>query len=192
MIRLNESQVRRLVTLAQSGNHEAIKTLLRAFRPFRKRLANKFSINEFYKGSNVEDINRQVDFFFTSAVLDYDPSFNSPAILHIVSKTNRDMLDFYRKELIYQERFVSYGGLSDMPSGPMDDTVTDIEMAEIRADIANALKGCRERDKKIFLLYFYEELTQEEIAVILGISRARVQRSIARTRKILQSYLNIK
>ena len=188
--KLTESQVKTLVKHSQAGDHGALKTLLKAFRPFRKRLARKFSINEFYGDDNVKDVHHQVDYFFISAILDYDPSYNSPATVHIVARTNLDMLNFYRKEVAYQDRFVTYGCLSDLsalPTGGLD----DIEAAEMRIDIANALKRCEPIERQMFLLYYYEGMTQEEVASLLGVSRASVQRALSKATNVLRDYMNI-
>lgn len=185
--RFDEEEVKQLVYLAQQGNEEAMNELLLMFIPFRRGLVWKFSINEFYSSKDVEDVRRQVDLCFTSAVLSYDPAYNSPAVVHIISKTRHDVLSFYRKEIAYQERHINYGGLSEVAADALLEGVVDqLDAVELKIDIINILKDCNDIDKLIFLKCFCEDKTQQEVAKELGVSRSFVQRSVARLRKMFE------
>lgn len=191
MKKLEEQEVKRLVYLAQGGDEKAMQELIMAFRPFRRGLTWKFSINEFYSSKDVEDVRRQVDLCFTSAVLSYDPSYNSPAIVHIISKTRHDTLSFYRKEIAYQERFISYGGLSDIAPDFMDSADDQLDAVELKIDIIDIIKTCKDIDKLIFIKYFCEDMTQQEVADSLGLSRSFVQRSTVKMKKMIEHLIDL-
>ena len=49
-----------------------------------------------------------------------------------------------------------------------------LEARELTREIAGCLKGLSEKETQVIALYYYEELTQKEIAEVLGVSEGRV------------------
>lgn len=72
-----------------------------------------------------------------------------------------------------------------------EDTFERVEKEQLVDKIQEVLKGCKERDKLIIQLYYFEELNLREIADILQISESRIcqlhKRLLA---KIRESVLN--
>jgi len=63
--------------------------------------------------------------------------------------------------------------------------------ADVRVDVRSALAGLPERERELLFMAYWEDLTQEEIAAVLGITagalRVRLTRARSRLRDALQS-----
>ena len=70
-----------------------------------------------------------------------------------------------------------------------------IEEDELKQKLEEALEGLTEKENKVILLYYYEELTLKEISNILEVSESRVSqlhtKALLKMKKKLGSYLNI-
>mgnify|MGYP000129397019 CR=1 FL=1 len=189
---LNEQEIRRLIAEAQQGDAVALERIFREFKPFRYNLARRFM----GKGIENEDVMQEVDCAFIESVLDYDPSFNSPPKLHIVSKTSRCVLGFYRKELLHRNRFVPRGLLSEddiywkaLMASTASRQHPSFDVDDSRVDIAVFLEKLDPFDRVVFELAFEHGFTQCEIAESLGTYRSKVQRSLATTKVRLKEFL---
>ncbi|MDD2283315.1 MAG: FliA/WhiG family RNA polymerase sigma factor [Syntrophaceticus sp.] len=71
----------------------------------------------------------------------------------------------------------------------VDSVLNEIEAAEAKEALAEAITKLPERDQLVISLYYYEGLTLKEIGKVLGISESRVSqlhsRSLLRLRKLL-------
>ena len=69
------------------------------------------------------------------------------------------------------------------------------EDKEMKQKLSEALSLLTEKEKKVTLLYFYEELTLKEISEVLGVSESRVSqlhtRALQKMKKKLGSYMGI-
>lgn len=66
---------------------------------------------------------------------------------------------------------------------------------ELNKKLSEAIKELSDKEQKVILLYYYEELTLKEIANILEVSESRVSqlhtKAIQKMRKILGNYTGI-
>lgn len=72
---------------------------------------------------------------------------------------------------------------------------TVAEQEEIKQKIAEALEGLTEKERKVVVLYYYEELTLKEISNLLEVSESRVSqlhtKALAKMRASLGEYMGI-
>ncbi|RKJ43548.1 sigma-70 family RNA polymerase sigma factor, partial [bacterium 1XD42-8] len=86
---------------------------------------------------------------------------------------------------------------------PVDKTVTSslakpeevIEQNELKLMMKEALETLTERERKVIILYYYEELTLKEVSHILGVSESRVSqlhtKGLQKMKKRLGNYMGI-
>jgi RNA polymerase sigma factor for flagellar operon FliA len=67
---------------------------------------------------------------------------------------------------------VSIGDSIESPSSLNPDVI--VEKEEIRRVIVNAINDLPEKEKKILVLYYYEDLTLKEIGQVLEVTESRV------------------
>ncbi len=72
---------------------------------------------------------------------------------------------------------------------------TKVESTEAKQMIMNAIESLTEKEKKVILLYYYDELTLKEISRILEVSESRISqlhtRAIQKMKDKLGSYFNL-
>lgn len=70
-----------------------------------------------------------------------------------------------------------------------------LEEKELKAKLAEALEMLTEKENKVIMMYYYEELALKEIAAVLDVSESRVSqlhtKAIEKMRKILGDYLGL-
>lgn len=70
-----------------------------------------------------------------------------------------------------------------------------IEKAELKKMLAEALELLTEKEKKVILLYYYEELTLKEISHVLEVSESRISqlhtRALQKMKEKLGNYMGI-
>jgi len=73
-----------------------------------------------------------------------------------------------------------------------EESVSKEELAKV---LGEALQVLTEKEKKVVLMYYYEDLTLKEIAAVLDVSESRVSqlhtKGIAKMRKIMGPYMDI-
>jgi len=71
-----------------------------------------------------------------------------------------------------------------------------IQMEQMREALISGINQIHERYRLILALYYYEELTQKEIGMLLGVSESRVcqlhNQAIAKVKKLMESYVETK
>lgn len=71
----------------------------------------------------------------------------------------------------------------------------NIEKAELKQMLAEALEFLTEKEKKVILLYYYEELTLKEISHVLEVSESRISqlhtRALQKMKQKLGNYMGI-
>lgn len=65
-------------------------------------------------------------------------------------------------------------GIATVRANPFEQPEEVVEKAEIRKLLAESLDGLTDKEKKVILLYYYEELTLKEISSILEVSESRI------------------
>lgn len=80
-------------------------------------------------------------------------------------------------------------------SSGFDTPESVIEKSELREMLDEALELLTEKEKKVILLYYYEELTLKEISSILGVSESRVSqlhtRALQKMKTKMGNYIGI-
>ena len=70
-----------------------------------------------------------------------------------------------------------------------------IEQNELKLMMKEALETLTERERKVIVLYYYEELTLKEVSHILGVSESRVSqlhtKGLQKMKKRLGNYMGI-
>ena len=71
----------------------------------------------------------------------------------------------------------------------------EMEKDELKKKLAEALELLTEKEKKVILLYYYEDLTLKEISNILEVSESRVSqlhtKGLSKMKKKLGNYMGI-
>ena len=65
-------------------------------------------------------------------------------------------------------------GVEPTKSNPFEQPEEVVEKAELRKLLAESLNGLTDKEKKVILLYYYEELNLKEISRVLEVSESRV------------------
>ena len=70
-----------------------------------------------------------------------------------------------------------------------------VQETELKEKLNEAIKQLTEKERKVILLYYYEDLTLKEISKILTVSESRVSqlhtKALAKMQKSLGAYMNI-
>lgn len=70
-----------------------------------------------------------------------------------------------------------------------------LEKSELKKQLASSLDGLTEKERKVILLYYYEELTLKEISYVLEVSESRVSqlhtRALQKMKEKLGKYMGI-
>jgi RNA polymerase sigma factor FliA len=76
---------------------------------------------------------------------------------------------------LHQERWEESGEeeLAYLPSAPEDDPLFRCLHGEMRQRLTEAIDSLPERERLVLTLYYYEELTMKEIALVLGVAASR-------------------
>ncbi|MGN0435882.1 MAG: sigma-70 family RNA polymerase sigma factor, partial [Wujia sp.] len=64
-----------------------------------------------------------------------------------------------------------------------------VEERELKETLAEALDSLTEKEKKVVLLYYYEELTLKEISNVMEVSESRVSQLHSKALKKMKSHL---
>jgi RNA polymerase sigma factor for flagellar operon FliA len=83
-----------------------------------------------------------------------------------IHSLNDEWLSFYENDK------VSIGDSIESPVSLNPDVI--VEKDEIRQAIINSINELPDKEKKILVLYYYEELTLKEIGKVMGITESRV------------------
>ncbi|MCX8052927.1 MAG: FliA/WhiG family RNA polymerase sigma factor [Armatimonadetes bacterium] len=93
-----------------------------------------------------------------------------------VADLERMLADVGQSALLSLEEIIANGG--DVLASPDDNSLEDpaerAERAEQRRILARAVDELPERERTVIALYYYEGLTQKEIAAVLGVTESRV------------------
>lgn len=64
-----------------------------------------------------------------------------------------------------------------------------VDQAEIKKMLAEALELLTEKERKVVLLYYYEDLTLKEVAMVLGVSESRISQLHSKALEKMKKYL---
>lgn len=80
-------------------------------------------------------------------------------------------------------------GLADAPAEEMDARFAHLRPEDLRIDLSRAIQSLPEHYREVILLRDIEELSIDEIAGVLGLSRESVKARIHRARLMIREYL---
>ena len=80
-------------------------------------------------------------------------------------------------------------GISDVPGDEMDARLAHLRPEDIRIDLSRAIQSLPEHYREVILLRDIEELSIDEIAAVLGLTRESVKARIHRARMMIREYL---
>ncbi|PKM95735.1 MAG: FliA/WhiG family RNA polymerase sigma factor [Firmicutes bacterium HGW-Firmicutes-1] len=96
------------------------------------------------------------------------------------------------------EEYVEQGGETRVEPVSNSRYTQPEEMAEreaLKNLLSNAIEGLSEKEKKVIILYYYEELTLKEISAIMGVSESRISqlhtKSLSKMKSTLGTHLSI-
>lgn len=93
-----------------------------------------------------------------------------------VAELEKMLVDVGQSALLSLDEVVSSGGdiLMQTPDEDRYDPASCAERAEQKRLLAKAIDELPEREKTVVAFYYYENLTQKEIAAVLGVTESRV------------------
>jgi RNA polymerase sigma factor (sigma-70 family) len=80
-------------------------------------------------------------------------------------------------------------GILDAPADEMDARLAHLRPEDIRIDLSRAIQSLPEHYREVILLRDIEELSIDEIAGVLGLTRESVKARIHRARMMIREYL---
>ncbi len=152
----------------------------RTVRQRQKKITEAIKEIEANTGRNATD--EEVALAIGISIEEYDEWQSQMKVTNVVS------LD----EFVEQGSDVSDGrGLSSREATPEE----AIEQQELKQKLAEALKELTEKEQKVVLLYYYEDLTLKEISNIMEVSESRVSqlhtKALGKMRVKLGRYMDI-
>ena len=137
----------------------------------------------------------------------YGRSATDEEIAENLGITNEDYLDWQSQmkvtNVVSLNEFMEQGG-SDIPnnsaggytsSAQFDGPEEVIEREELKRILAEALELLTEKEQKVIVLYYYEDLTLKEISSILEVSESRISqlhtRALQKMKVKLGNYMGI-
>ena len=81
------------------------------------------------------------------------------------------------------------GGIPEAPVDAMDARLAHLRPEDIRIDLSRAIQSLPEHYREVILLRDIEEMSIDEIATVLGLTRESVKARIHRTRMLIREYL---
>ncbi len=177
----------KLVVLARAGNKHAFEQLIERYFQMVKRIAVGMVANE--------DIARELmqeAFLHAYLSLDHlrDDSRFKSWLYGITLNVCRSYIREQKTTVLSLESMM--GGMRCNPSAVLamiEDPQTLVERRELQRFVFDAVHSLSPGDREATLLFYYEELSLQEIATVLGISVVAVKGRLHRARKQLRELL---
>ena len=93
-----------------------------------------------------------------------------------ISELEKMLADVGQSAVFSLDEIISSGGdiLASNSDNEFDDPATCAERSEQKRMLAKSIEELPERERTVVALYYYENLTQKEIAAVLGVTESRV------------------
>lgn len=186
--KLTDGEVAKLILDAQNGDENSFEVIYRAFTPLRRAIARRYM----NRGVDNNEVRQEVDAIFCAAVMNYDPTKDSSPKRHILSYTRIRASNFYRKQRKWlREAVIHYENIPQLEGilnkfGRLDEyMVTQEEEIVSSLDAANILKSLNSRQQRIAFMYYFSDMTQEEISDVIGVDQSTISRSLSDIRNTL-------
>ena len=93
-----------------------------------------------------------------------------------VAQLEKMLMDVGQSALVSLDEVITSGGdiFATHSDGDSYDPASSAERADQKRQLARAINELPERERTVVALYYYENLTQKEIAAVLGVTESRV------------------
>jgi RNA polymerase sigma-70 factor (ECF subfamily) len=162
------------------ADREALATL---YRHFHRRV---LGLCRYLLGSasEAEDAASEVFARLPRAMESYDNSLAFPRWL--MSVTSHYCIDLLRKRNVERRLFEPAEADAPEPAAVSPSPLQELLSAEARDEVRNAITALPERYRLPLTLRYYNEMTYDEIAAALGLTRAHIATLIFRAKKELR------
>ncbi len=167
-----------LVAAAQAGDAAAIESLLAAAQPDIRRYASRSC----HSADDVDDVVQD-----TMLIL-----FRRVGTLRALGSMSAWLLSVVRRECLRLAAKLGRRPIpldEDAPSPAVAARLRELPKEELRLDLVRAIQSLPEHYRQIVLLRDVEEMTIDEIAAALRLSRESVKARLRRARLFLREYL---
>ena len=173
-----------IATEIQQGNIDAIGVLIDRYETKLKRYGMRFLTHD----DDIEDVVQEIFIKAYQNIQSFDPKRKFSSWIYRIAHNEfinhiryhaRDPLPFFDFEV---DTLIPHPFSDDTPE-------SDLERKETKELMDRALKKLDSKYREILLLFYYEELSYEEIADILRIPKSTVGVRLNRAKKELKKYL---
>jgi RNA polymerase sigma-70 factor, ECF subfamily len=180
---MDEATLKLLVQRSGANDAGALADLYREFRP------RVFGLCRYMLGSReeAEDATSEIFARLERAMKSYDPSLSFPRWL--LSITGHHCVDLLRKRRAEQRVFASASPDLPEPSSTSASPLQELLSLEVRETVQEAIEALGERYRLPLVLRYYNDLSYDEIAATLGLTRANVAVLIFRAKQELRANL---
>ncbi|MEM6779463.1 MAG: sigma-70 family RNA polymerase sigma factor [Planctomycetota bacterium] len=180
----SEDRERHLLDRLRRGDETANAELFMLYRPRLKRMVALRMDRRLLGRIDESDVVQEAFLDYSKRATEYVHRDDIPFFLWVRMITGQKLLEIHRRHLAVQARDVrrearlhvgpeaSAVSLATRLVGNFTTASTAARLAEVRAILQSSLAKLREEDREILALRHFEELTNHEIASILGLSDA--------------------
>jgi len=180
---MDEATLKLLIQRADAKDAGALADLYREFRP------RVFGLCRYMLGSReeAEDATSEIFARLQRAMKSYDASLPFPRWL--LSITGHYCVDLLRKRRVEQRVFAPASPDLPEPSSTSASPLQELLSLEARETVQKAIETLGERYRLPLVLRYYNDLSYDEIAATLGLTRANVAVLIFRAKQELRAKL---
>ena len=171
----NDELLNQYMAAIKNGDKTKFHDLvLLSYEPL-KNIAKMYLIDKSSAGAVLQDVYMKIHLYADR----YDTSRDAGAYLWQIVKN---------KAFDYNDQFIKHNTVN-IDDIPVFDKIDHYERANARMDVAGALKRVGRTNALIIMWTYRDELTQEEIASRLGITKSAVSQRLTKTKEKLSRYL---
>ncbi len=181
---MDEATLKVVLQRAGADDAGALADLYREFHP------RVFGLCRYMLGSReeAEDAASEIFARLPKAMKSYDASLPFPRWL--LSVTSHYCVDLLRKRRVEQRVFETTEPEAQEPASTSPSPLQELLASEAREAVQEAIQGLSERYRLPLVLRYYNDLSYEEIAGVLGSTRANVAILIFRAKQELRAKLS--
>ncbi len=161
-----------LIEAARSGDEKALLSLIAAAQPDVRRYATRNC-----RAADIDDAVQE-----TLLLL-----YRRVGTLRVVTSFSAWIFAVARRACLRLLRMSA--GIPDEPSDAADARLAHLRPEDLRIDLSRAIQSLPEHYRDVILLRDIEELSIDEIAAVLELSRESVKARIHRARMMIREYL---
>lgn len=192
MSRLDDETLTKLINKSKDNDLESFDSIINSFRPLINSLIYKFS----KMGLDKTEIKNEAESALARAILDYDQELDPSPIRHLSCRARYGIWNLYAKSMNYFKypKPLMFGDFTQLRK-KININNSDVRNENWEDDVLDALELKRAieilpvNQKRIIQLYFYDDMTQSEIAEQLGCWQTAVSWNILSAIKQLKKIL---